>query len=95
MAFNYNLPNHNYVYNQGLQQPNPNWYYQPTYTGGGTYNTTTNPVTVPVNAPTNTPIGNQTNTPLQNPIQDGGINWVQGEAGAKSYPVAPSQTLFF
>lgn len=90
MAFNYNLPNQNFVYNQGLQQPNPNWYYQPTYTGGYTYNTTTNPATVPVNAPTNTP----TNTPSQpsNP-QDGGINWVQGEAGAKSYPVAPSQSV--
>ena len=90
MAFNYNLPNQNFVYNQGLQQPNPNWYYQPTYTGGYTYNTTTNPATVPVNAPTNTP----TNTPSQpsNP-QDCGINWVQGEAGAKSYPVAPSQSV--
>ncbi len=89
MAFNYNLPNQNFVYNQGLQQPNPNWYYQPTYSGGYTYNTTTNPTTVPVNAPTNTP----TNTPSQptNP-QDNSINWVQGEAGAKSYPVAPGQS---
>lgn len=87
MAFNYNLPNQNFVYNQGLQQPNPNWYYQPTYTGGYTYNTTTNPATVPVNAPTNTP----TNTPSTNP-QDNSINWVQGEAGAKSYPVAPGQS---
>lgn len=88
MAFNYNLPNQNFAYNQGLQQPNPNWYYQPTY-AGGYYNTTTNPATVPVNAPTN-----PTNTPSQpsNP-QDGGINWVQGEAGAKSYPVAPSQSV--
>ena len=90
MAFNYNLPNQNFVYNQGLQQPNPNWYYQPTYTGGYTFNTTTNPATVPVNAPTNTPA----NTPSQptNP-QDNSINWVQGEAGAKSYPVAPSQSV--
>ena len=90
MAFNYNLPNQNFVYNQGLQQPNPNWYYQPTYTGGYVYNTTTNPATVPANAPTNTP----TNTPSQptNP-QDNSINWVQGEAGAKSYPVAPSQSV--
>ena len=87
MAFNYNLPNQNFVYNQGLQQPNPNWYYQPTYTGGYTFNTTTNPATVPVNAPTNTP----TNTPSTNP-QDNSINWVQGEAGAKSYPVAPGQS---
>ena len=90
MAFNYNLPNQNFVYNQGLQQPNPNWYYQPTYTGGYVYNTTTNPATAPVNTPTNTP----TNTPSQptNP-QDNSINWVQGEAGAKSYPVAPSQSV--
>lgn len=90
MAFNYNLPNQNFVYNQGLQQPNPNWYYQPTYSGGYVYNTTTNPATVPVNTPTNTP----TNTPSQptNP-QDNSINWVQGEAGAKSYPVAPSQSV--
>lgn len=89
MAFNYNLPSQNFAYNQGIQQPNPNWYYQPTYAGGYTYNTTTNPATVPVNAPTN-----PTNTPSQpsNP-QDGGINWVQGEAGAKSYPVAPSQSV--
>ena len=90
MAFNYNLPNQNFVYNQGLQQPNPNWYYQPTYTGGYTFNTTTNPATVPVNAPTNTP----TNTPSQpTNSQDNSINWVQGEAGAKSYPVAPSQSV--
>ena len=90
MAFNYNLPNQNFVYNQGLQQPNPNWYYQPTYSGGYVYNTTTNPATAPVNTPTNTP----TNTPSQptNP-QDNSINWVQGEAGAKSYPVAPSQSV--
>ena len=88
MALNYNLPNQNFVYNQGLQQPNPNWYYQPTYSGGYTFNTTTNPATVPVNTPTNTP----TNTPSTNP-QDNSINWVQGEAGAKSYPVAPSQSV--
>ena len=90
MAFNYNLPNQNFVYNQGLQQPNPNWYQQPTYTGVYVYNTTTNPATAPVNTPTNTP----TNTPSQptNP-QDNSINWVQGEAGAKSYPVAPSQSV--
>lgn len=92
MAFNYNLPNQNFAYNQGLQQPNPNWYYQPTYTGGY-YNTTTNPATVPATVPVNAPT-NPTNTPSQpsNP-QDGGINWVQGEAGAKSYPVAPSQSV--
>lgn len=100
MAFNYNLPNQNFVYNQGLQQPNPNWYYQPTYTGGYTYNTTTNPATVPVNAPTNNPntsvnhmINTSSNAPSQAIPQDNGIHWVQGEAGAKSYPVAPSQSI--
>lgn len=90
MAFNYNLPNQNFVYNQGLQQPNPNWYYQPTYTGGYTYNTNSgNPMSVPTNTPVNTPSNNSSQTP----VQDGGINWVQGEAGAKSYPVAPSQSV--
>ena len=31
--------------------------------------------------------------PIQNPLQSGGIIWVQGESGAKSYLVAPNNTV--
>jgi len=37
--------------------------------------------------------GNQANVQPQPQMQSNGINWVQGEAGAKSYPIAPGQSV--
>lgn len=42
----------------------------------------------------NSPLTNQQNVQTQNvPQNNGGIIWVQGEAGAKSYLVAPNTTV--
>lgn len=76
MAINYNVPINPNYYNQGVQQMNP-WYYQPSYTGTPNYNTTTTPAIMP----------NQTHQE-----QKDSINWVQGEAGAKSFFVPAGQT---
>lgn len=43
----------------------------------------------------NYPWNNYINQPITQPqvqIQSNGINWVQGEAGAKSYAIAPGQS---
>ena len=85
MAINYNIPTNPNYYNQGVQQLNPSWQYQPTYTGTpnvayGTpnYNITTTPAIVP----------NQ-----QYQEQKDNINWVQGEAGAKSFFVPSGKSV--
>ena len=77
MAINHNVPINPNYYNQGIQQMNPSWYYQPSYTGTPNYNTTTTPAIV-------------TNPTYQD--KKDGINWVQGEAGAKSFFVPSGQT---
>ena len=81
MAINYNnIPSKPVYYNQ--PNPNWNWTYQPSYTqvdqsyGYNGYNTTT-PAIV-------------TNPAFQD--KKDGINWVQGEAGAKSFFVPSGQT---
>jgi len=38
-------------------------------------------------------VGQQNVAPVQQPVQQNGIIWVQGEAGAKSYLVAPNNTV--
>lgn len=35
----------------------------------------------------------QPTTPITNPVQSSGIVWVQGEAGAKAYPVAAGSSM--
>ena len=44
----------------------------------------------------NYPWNNYINQPITQPqvqVQSNGINWVQGEAGAKSYAIAPGQSV--
>lgn len=54
-----------------------------------------NPSVTQSNPNYNTPTPAYYNNPLNNQIEqnNNGINWVQGEAGAKSYPVAPNQSV--
>lgn len=83
----YTIPN--YIYNQGTQPyqtqqyATPNWYYVPTVTT----TTPTNPI------PSQQQNGNNQMLNANQNSQGVGINWVQGEAGARSYPVAPNQNV--
>lgn len=59
----------------------PNYYYPQFYPNGMPMMQQQNPMTAP-QTPQNAP-----------PASSNGITWVQGEAAAKSYPVAPGQSV--